>query len=685
MIHRENIKSLFIPLLILCLLCACNTEDPINSWPDSKQPLDVSVRITPQTRTDFDGKAFVNGDSFVLYEDVPSDGTSTANYQYDGDKWTTNSGLYWDDLDIWNGDGSRKTDDIYFTGILTNGGNLTINDSPTKSSFTIAADQSNRDDFLKNDLLVADDKTEVLKPLKLTFNHVMGCLIVELTDNTGDNQGSDILGAKTKLTLDKAIIGNEIEFGASKEPKGATTVMALGNKIEVTLLQSAIDKDNKKYTYEIILPAQSLRDATLTIAGNGNQKEYFYKLENVKFVGVDEDLLLQGHKTTLSLSIKKTSLTLGEVKVEKWVKTTASGVGTPDDYPIIKIGGDSGGEEPTPNPGDGYAGKTIELEKDMTLEELQKILDIPIGTKDAPFRGTFDGKGYTIMKVNLNMNADFLGIFGYTEGATIKNLNVTGTGVANSSKNSSTATGGLAGYVNNTTILNCHTSFNGGVSAAYDNAGGLVGYVNGHSRIEGCSANTAVSSGHDYAGGLVGIAKKGADIKYCFSIGRNLVKDTYAVKAENYYAGGLVGATYDVNVEYCYSWSDAKAVRYAAGLIGRYESAAGTNKLTNCYAAGQEVSGGSNTAGMVGYLAISPGYPNKCYWNSELGTGFIGLFQGGENSSFTLTTTLAAMNNVLNALNNDKSEGGEWELTRTDYSNYVLPTLISNKGKAESK
>ncbi|MDL2305098.1 hypothetical protein LJC72_07140, partial [Bacteroides sp. OttesenSCG-928-D19] len=382
-------------------------------------------------------------------------------------------------------------------------------------------------------------------------------------------------------------------------------------------------------------------------------------------------------------SIQKTGLEIKTVTIQQWVEKAANGTATPDDYPIFEIGGDGDVENPpTPDDKDDYAGKTIKLTEDISLDDLKTKLNIPLGSKEVPFRGTFDGQGYTITGVNLKPEGDemkdFLGIFGYTDGATIKDLNVTGTGIKNLSKNSSTATGGLAGYVNNTIIVNCHTSYTGGVEAAYDNAGGLVGYVNGHSRIENCSSNTAVIAGHDYAGGLVGIAKKGADIKNSFSEGR------YTVEAKNYYAGGLVGASYDVNIEYSYSWSDAKAIRYAGGLIGRYESATGANLLTHCYAAGQTVSGGSNQAGMVAYIEIRPGKPNKCYWNSDLGAGFIGLFTGGENSSFTLTSTLAAMNNVLNALNDDAVDG-PWQLTRTNYNKYVLPTLISNEGKAKPK
>lgn len=666
-------KKYIVTILCAFLLIACSSEEsplPIGS----RTAIEVNAAIDKQnTRSNFEGSGFVAGDEFMLYEDMPSSGATSSSYRFNESAWSGTPGLYWDDLNIWNPDGTIKASTpVAFTAVLTNGGTLT-----NFSSFAIVTAPTTDKTFLKSDLLVAYTDAAPLTPLKLTFNHVFARLRIELTDKTTDESKPVILGDKTKLKV-KALTGNTIDFDPVITKK--TTVTATGCEVDVTLYRTAVS--GRKYTYEIILPAQSLREETsvLTISGNANEKVYTYPLSNASITsgGTGNDLLQQGYTTTIALSIAKTELKIDEVTIRKWVEKTANGTATPDDYPIIEIGGGEDGETPPPpDPKEDYAGKTIKLTKDISLDDLKKELNIPLGTKEAPFRGTFDGQGYTILNVNINEEQDFLGIFGYADGATIKDLNVTGTGIVNRSKNSSTATGGLAGYVNNTSILNCHTSYSNKVEAAYDNAGGLVGYVNGHSRIEGCSSNTTVTAGHDYAGGLVGIAKKGARIVYSFS------EKVGAVKAENYYAGGLVGASYDVDVEYCYSWSDARARRYAGGLIGRFESAAGTNKLTNCYAAGKEVSGGSNQAGMVSFIEIRPNHPDKCYWNSRLGAGFIGLYQGGENSSFTLTTTLAAMNNVLNALNNDKGDGGEWELTRTNYEGYVLPTLISNKGEAE--
>lgn len=668
---------------ILCsfLLVACGSEQEI-SIPVDKTAIDVSAVMNKQhSRSTFEGGDFVTGDIFTLYENNPSLTANSSSYIYNG-TWTGSPGLYWNDLSIWKNDGSLKTTNSYFTAVLKNGGTLNLTGEP--HSFSIQTAPKSESDFLKSDHLVAYTEALPLEPLKLIFHHAFARLVIEITDKTSGADNPDILSESTIIQLN-AFTENKIEFNSLTK---VTTVETEGSENVVTLFRKNPPTD-KTYTYEIILPAQSLRttNSKLTVSGNTNGKTYIYDLSGltISIGGSGTDLLQQDYTTKIELSIEKTELVVNEVKVTKWVNKTADGPATPNDYPIIEIGGDDDDGGNISEPGDDFAGKTIRLTDHITLEELKKRLPIPLGTKAIPFRGTFDGQGFSITDVDIEKDEDFLGVFGYTDGATIKNLNVQGIKIKNQSKNSSTATGGLAGYVNNTTIFNCHATYSEGVHAAYDNAGGLVGYANAYTKIQNSSSDTPVKADHDYAGGLVGVTKRGTFITHSFSIKNNSTDGSYAVVAGNYYAGGLVGACFDTDIDHCYSWSDAKATRYAGGFVARFESSQGTNNLINCYAAGPKVSGGANQAGMVSYIEIKPGAPNKCYWNSKLGTGFIGLYQGGENSSFTLTTTMAAMGNVLNGLNNDKEEG-EWELTRTNYGDgYVLPTLKINKGKAEPK
>ena len=76
------------------------------------------------------------------------------------------------------------------------------------------------------------------------------------------------------------------------------------------------------------------------------------------------------------------------------------------------------------NSGSNYAGDTVYLTSNLDFSSYSSSF-VPVGkSNDASiFRGTFDGRGHTIS--NLKVSTDefpFLGVFGYSSGATIKNL-----------------------------------------------------------------------------------------------------------------------------------------------------------------------------------------------------------------------------------------------------------------------
>ena len=98
----------------------------------------------------------------------------------------------------------------------------------------------------------------------------------------------------------------------------------------------------------------------------------------------------------------------------------------------------------------------------------------PIGNSDTPFTGTFDGQGFAIIGLNINRpEEENIGLFGYTNGATIKNV-VTKDG----SIIGKTKVGGIVGQAINSTIVG---SDNGNsVTANTDGnyaVGGIVGYA----------------------------------------------------------------------------------------------------------------------------------------------------------------------------------------------------------------
>ena len=156
--------------------------------------------------------------------------------------------------------------------------------------------------------------------------------------------------------------------------------------------------------------------------------------------------------------------------------------------------------------GDAGATRTYILQEDIDVSSLLdgKITGM-FGTASLPFAGTFDGNGHTISNLNINitLTADsntflYAGLFGYTNGATIKNLHISGlnitiNGEANNSLSSVYA--GLVGFASNTTISNTQISGNYSVDVPKSDElafGGLVGQAN-NTTIENCYITSSMS------------------------------------------------------------------------------------------------------------------------------------------------------------------------------------------------
>lgn len=77
-----------------------------------------------------------------------------------------------------------------------------------------------------------------------------------------------------------------------------------------------------------------------------------------------------------------------------------------------------------------------------------------------PFKGTFLGNGYEIKNVELTIRSSYhidrTGLFGYTDGATIKDLGLSNVTINN--ENCAKDVGALIGYAEGSTIENCYVS-----------------------------------------------------------------------------------------------------------------------------------------------------------------------------------------------------------------------------------
>lgn len=157
---------------------------------------------------------------------------------------------------------------------------------------------------------------------------------------------------------------------------------------------------------------------------------------------------------------------------------------------------------------------------------------LPIGIEGSPFKGSYDGNGYTIGALMINRPAtDYIGLFGYVENHY----------------------GGLeiAARIDNVILKNISV-------LGREFVGALAGYMNG-SQVDGCAASGNLTATGNSAGGLVGLSSHGS-----------IITDSAAEVAVNGVTkiGGLVGFNYHSSVQNSYAAGSVTGEDSVGGLIG---------------------------------------------------------------------------------------------------------------------
>lgn len=273
----------------------------------------------------------------------------------------------------------------------------------------------------------------------------------------------------------------------------------------------------------------------------------------------------------------------------------------------------------------------------------------PIGAlgTDYKYSGTFNGNGYEVQNLKISSSSNCAGLFGRTDGATIKNVGVTGeietTGIF---------AGGIVAYVyNNLTIENC---WNKASITAGGYTGGIAGYAPYNTAtIKKCyntgtvTANTANGS---FAGGIAGYTS--GTITNCYNTG--------TVTASNSYAGGITGRSYSSNstITNCYNIGTVSSVYESGGIVARNSGA-----ITNCHNTGAVTASNGYAGGIVGNN-LTNGTITNCYYLS-----------GSSNSAGggTLKTETEFKSGEVTWLLNGSTSEGVWKQTLggDDYPNFT--------------
>ncbi|MEJ6950962.1 GLUG motif-containing protein [Natronospora cellulosivora (SeqCode)] len=237
--------------------------------------------------------------------------------------------------------------------------------------------------------------------------------------------------------------------------------------------------------------------------------------------------------------------------------------------------------------------------------DMEGIEFTPIET----FQGVFDGKGFAINNLYINMpDDDNIGLFSINEGS-IKNLQLNNAEI-NGNRNVGTIAGINEGVISNITVK-------ADVSGE-SRVGGLVGSNVESSIISNSSANIniyatglytpEVHTPHSTAAGLV--ATNLGIIEKSFAKGKVTATDLL-------YVGGLVGCNYRYHPDHIvyifdsYASVNVSGNNYVGGLVGSHLGI----EIKNSYATGK-VQGSGDIGGLIARSG-SNSIVNNSYWDTE--------------------------------------------------------------------
>ncbi len=184
---------------------------------------------------------------------------------------------------------------------------------------------------------------------------------------------------------------------------------------------------------------------------------------------------------------------------------------------------------------------------------------IPIGNDNNRWKGNMDGQGHTISNLYIKTAQYYVGLFGYTDGATIQDLTFDYAKVENVSTTTTYDTGILAGHAYGDSpshIKGIKTTENCTVIGQED-TGGIVGFA--YINLENCENHSCVKGAY-YVGGIAGSSAE-KNIKRCTNYG--------TVDNDGRYIGGIIGNAYGTSIEDCANYGKiTNKGWYAGGIAG---------------------------------------------------------------------------------------------------------------------
>ncbi|MHC4532585.1 MAG: GLUG motif-containing protein, partial [Planctomycetota bacterium] len=260
-----------------------------------------------------------------------------------------------------------------------------------------------------------------------------------------------------------------------------------------------------------------------------------------------------------------------------------------------------------------------------------------IGSELYPFGGVLNCYGKKISNFTFtSIEQDIVGLFGYVDGATIKNLGLINPNV---DAGMGIAVGSLAGHLESGLIDTCYVK--GGSVSGNEWVGGLTG-SNQYATLTKCfTKDINISGTEDYIGGLIGGSV--GRITQCYSSGCNVsgraaigglvganggeIYDCYATDSligTRYQVGGLVGLQgyiYYGTIANCYATCNVLGFQYVGGLVGENEFGTITSSFWDTQTSRQPTSDGG-TGKTTAQMQMASTF-------TDIGWDFLGEIENG--------------------------------------------------------
>ncbi len=228
----------------------------------------------------------------------------------------------------------------------------------------------------------------------------------------------------------------------------------------------------------------------------------------------------------------------------------------------------------------------------------------------APYTGTFDGQGYTVSNVFVASDETHVGFFPWTQGATIRNLGLSGSIRCVTAAEEMPYVGGVVGNAGQgTTIQNCWTNL---TIQGSNRIGGICGFLD-RGTIEDCRSQGTIQD-NDTAIAVGGIVASNVGlVQRCINNTR-LEIDTLYSHTE---IGGIAGTNYRATVQDCANYgifviTGTGGTVYSGGIVGGNST---EGIVRNCY--NIPTSDESNQSPIVG---LNDSTVENCYYLTGYGS-----------------------------------------------------------------